>query len=158
MPRLLPKIITAACCLIVSTSPVFAQSQTDDIRPYAKRLNSDQILQHFKGITHEGAYGFSRDGKPSRRYVETHNSNGRVTYTDNGDTETGIWFIANEKLCFNYDSNTISGGCFRVYQIDNCFYYYSDQFQELPYEIDQDYWTARSVKKGQTAECTVSTS
>ena len=46
----------------------------------------------------------------------------------------------------------MEGGCFRVYKVGNCFYYYNDQIPEFSGELDRDYWTARSVKKGRTSE------
>ena len=130
-----------------------AQSQKTDIRPNAYRVQGQALVENFKGRTHEGAYGFSREGKPSRYYTETHHADGRTTYFDNGETDTGVWLIVENKLCFIYDSSELAGGCFRVYRVKNCFYFYSDDIIEQSDELDRDYWTARSVKKGETPQC-----
>jgi len=45
------------------------------------------------------------------------------------------------------------GGCFRVYRVQNCFYFYSDTLIEREDELDRDYWTARSVIKGDQPKC-----
>jgi len=153
------KILTLAVVFTVSlTNAAKAQSQKTDIRPNAFRVMGEELLTHFKGVTHDGAYGFSREGKPSKFYRETHHNDGRTTYIDNGETDLGVWLIAQDKLCFIYDSDKLAGGCFRVYRIKNCFYFYSDDIVERKDEIDYDYWIARSVKKGEEAKCDINLS
>lgn len=130
-----------------------AQSQTTDIRPDAKRITGDALLAEFLGVTHDGAYNFSEEGEAGRYYVETHHDDSRTSYVEDGNTTIGVWSIRQNFLCFQYPGEGMNGGCFRVYKVGNCFYYYSNQLPERRLEIDQPYWTARSVKQGEAPNC-----
>jgi len=143
-------VIFTSLCL---TTPTFAQSQTTDIRPNAKQVIGDKLLAAFKGHTHDGAYNFNFEGVAGASYQETHNDDGSVVYKEDGDVFHGVWIIQREKLCFRYARNDLGGGCFRVYQVKNCYYFYSDRLPQHDNELDQTYWTARSVHKGQEPEC-----
>ncbi len=139
--------------ILLCPLPATAQNQQTDIRPQAQRLVGEDIRAQFQGKTHEGAYNFTFQGRAQNSYVETHDPKGRVVYKE-GDVEAkGVWFINEDTLCFVYQDDLLNGGCFRVYQVENCFYYYSDQIREVEGELDQDYWTARSVIQGETPQC-----
>jgi len=138
--------------LLLSGSAL-AQSQNTDIRPDAKRVVGDKLLKEFLGVTHDGAYNFTDDGEPQRFYRETHHKNSQTSYVEDEQTMLGVWTIMRDQLCFEYPGDRMSGGCFRVYKVGNCFYYYSNQIPESSMEIDRDYWTARSVKEGQIPNC-----
>jgi hypothetical protein len=145
-------------CLFGFASPVWGQSQSTDVRPDAKRIIGDALLVEFKGVTHKGAYNFSDAGEPRKFYTETTRSDGKTIYSDNTTEAEGVWIILRDTLCFVYQSDDMSGGCFRVYKVGNCFYYYSDQLIERENELDREYWTARSVKDGEVASCEPGTS
>jgi len=137
----------------MGSSPSFAQSQKTDIRPQANRIIGKALVKEFSGITHDGAYNFSDDGEPRRFYTETTQDNGRTLYIEDESPSAGNWMIIRDTLCFIYDNDSLSGGCFRVYKVGNCFYYYSDTLKEYVGELDRDYWTARSVKDGDIPTC-----
>lgn len=101
----------------------------------------------------DGAYNFGRNGKAQSFYTETHNADGTLSYKEDGATEPGRWFLRKDTLCFMYPSNQLAGGCFRVYQIKNCYYFYSTTRSQVPHETGEPYWTARSVKMGERAGC-----
>ena len=130
-----------------------AQSQSTDIRPDATRVIGDDLLHAFKNVTHEGAYNFTDDGEPQRFYSEAHHDTGLTTYIEGKINTTGAWLIRKDSLCFAYPETDMAGGCFRVYRVGNCFYYYSTAIPQFADELDRDYWTARSVKKGERPEC-----
>lgn len=130
-----------------------AQSQNTDIRPHANRMMDDDLRANFTGQTHAGAYNFTLKGEPTKFYEERHNKDGSVTYSEGDGNETGIWRVIKHKLCYLYDSNRMAGGCFRVYRVENCYYFYSDNLIEYEDELDRDYWTARSTLKGESPKC-----
>ncbi len=131
-----------------------AQSQDYDVRPEAARVTGAALTAAFKGVIHEGAYNFDANGRPGVRYTERHLANGRVAYAENDDMINGNWIITpNDTICYSYDSNEMGSGCFRIYKLGSCFYFYSDFWTAREDELDQDYWTARSVKKGERATC-----
>lgn len=143
----------ALTALLALGSPAFAQSQKTDIRPHANRVIGEEITAHFSGVTHEGAYNFTDAGDPRRFYTETTGADGRANYKEETLQTVGEWFTKNDTLCFRYNREDMSGGCFRVYTVGNCFYYYSDSLFYRRNELDRDYWTARSVKAGEVANC-----
>ena len=140
-------------CVCLGQPLAFAQSQTTDIRPNANRLVGDDLLAAFEGVTHDGAYKFTDLGDPRRFYQETTHAMGRTSYSEVNRKTEGDWFIEDDALCFEYDRDEMTGGCFRVYQVGNCYYYYSDTLLMRRDELDQDYWTARSVRAGETPSC-----
>lgn len=148
MLRLLLSLI-----LLALPAGAAAQSQKLDIRPYAKRVIGDALRKSFSGKTHDGAYNFTEQGQSRFRYLETHAPNGDVVYSENGRPEAGLWDIYEDTLCYAYVSKLMTGGCFRVYRIDNCFYFYSSTLPEREDEAGRDYWTARSVIDGEVPEC-----
>ncbi len=145
--------IGAFAAIALTPSLASAQSQDKDIRPFGQRVLGDKIEAHFSGKTHAGAYNFSRRGEARDFYVETHNKDGSVVYTEGGERINGRWGVFNDVLCYYYTDNSISGGCFRVYRVENCYYFYSDNLPDNPAEIDGDFWTARSTLKGERPKC-----
>jgi hypothetical protein len=130
-----------------------AQSQSTDIRPNAQRVMGKALKAEFSGIRHEGAYNFNLQGVSQNRYTEMHYKDGKVLYQEGERQNKGAWLVYDDTLCFVYENALMSGGCFRVYKVENCYYYYSDQIVERKDELDREYWTARSVKAGQTPQC-----
>ena len=144
-------LLPLAALAIMTGGVAAAQTQDTDIRPLAERVVGDDLFEAFTGVTHDGAYNFDGVGEPRGRYRETHNPDGTVEYSDKRVSESGAWIIVDDMLCFTYQ--TMNGGCFRVWRVDNCYYYYSDAIPETPGEAGRDYWTARSVAEGETAGC-----
>lgn len=130
-----------------------AQNQQTDIRPQALRVIGDDLRDQFEGKVHNGAYNFTFEGQGLNNYTEMHYPDGRVVYREEDMEANGVWFINRDNICFVYENSAMTGGCFRVYKVANCYYYYSDQIREMEGELDRDYWTARSVLDGQSPEC-----
>ena len=147
------KKILVLTLILGLTATATAQTQDTDIRPNADQLKSDQIKAVFSGAKMDGAYNFGRNGRAQSFYRENHNPDGTLTYEENGVVDPGRWFVRKDALCFTYPSNRLAGGCFRVYQIKNCYYFYSTSRQQVAGENGQPYWTARAVKQGERAGC-----
>jgi len=148
------RLLLTASLFLFCNSAALAQSQDTDIRKNALRIKGDALLESFLNTTHDGAYNFTEEGEPQRFYKETHHEDSKVTYTeDDGNPVDGLWSIRRNLLCFQYPGQKMSGGCFRVYKVGNCFYYYNNDIPEYGFEIDRDYWTARSVKAGEEPNC-----
>ncbi len=158
MPRKFLKPIIAISLTLSFSSVSAAQSQKTDIRPDANRLMGESLRTAFSGRTHSGAYNFTEKGQPTRFYEESHGVDGRISYSENGRKDPGTWLIMKDTLCYLYDASDMPGGCFRVYRVENCYYFYSDRMIERQDELDRDYWTARSVHKGEQPQCEASIS
>lgn len=149
-------LTTALYCLALlalSAPLASAQSQTLDIRPYGERIFGPGLAAHFSGQVHDGAYNFSRDGKARAFYNERHNEDGTVLYIEGDMKSEGRWGVFNDILCYYYNDQALNGGCFRVYRVKNCYFFYSNNLPDDPNEIDGDFWTARSTLKGETQQC-----
>jgi len=101
----------------------------------------------------DGAYNFGLNGIARSFYVEQHNPDGTVSYEEDGVVEPGRWFVRKNTICYMYPSDAMTGGCFRVYQLKNCYYFYSSTIAPVANELSRDYWTARAVKEGETPHC-----
>lgn len=130
-----------------------AQSQRLDIRPYGERIMGDELEPHFSGKTHAGAYNFSLEGQARDFYTEQHNKDGTLLYKEGPNRAEGRWGIFGDVLCYYYTGSDINGGCFRVYRVENCYYFYTDTLPDDPKEIISDFWTARSTIKGERQRC-----
>lgn len=130
-----------------------AQTQDTDIRGDAKPLTGSALLAAYQGVTHHGTYAFTRDGTGTAHYTETTRADGTVTYKEGDLVAEGAWVPSHDTLCFRYRSPNMSGGCFHVWTVGNCYYYYSTTLPDLPQEKLDLYWTARSVKAGETPDC-----
>lgn len=138
-------------------APLHAQSQDVDIRGDAKQLTGSALLSAYRGVTHKGTYAFLRDGTGTTHYTETTRADGTVEYKEGDLIAHGAWVPSQDSLCFRYKSDYMSGGCFHVWQIGNCYYYYATNQigfgAASPSERPDTYWTARSVKSGETPDC-----
>jgi len=143
----------AVLSLAAFPNDALAQSQNTDIRQPANRVTGNNLKATFAGQTHSGAYNFTAKGEPTRFYEERHGKEGEVAYSEGDGIEKGMWGVFKDILCYRYDSNTMAGGCFRVYRVANCYYFYSNNLIEREDELDRDYWTARSTLKGETPAC-----
>ena len=147
------KLCSALLLTLGLTVTAAAQTQDTDIRPDASQLSGDEIKTVFSDAHMDGAYNFGRNGKAVSFYTEKHYPDGTLTYEEDGIVDPGRWFVRKNALCFMYPSNRLSGGCFRVYQIKNCYYFYTTSRRRVPGENGQPYWTARAIKKGERAGC-----
>lgn len=141
--------------LIAGLTPpsMMAQTQDTDIRPIAKRLLETDLKLYFTGQTFDGAYNFTFATKARNKFIETHNEDRSVKYVEGELVAEGYWGIFDDNICYHYHNPDMNGGCFRVYRILNCFYFYSNRLPDDPNEIEGDFWNARSVIKGDTPEC-----
>jgi len=153
MPLRLKLIVSVITGLMFMPPLASSQSQSLDIRPYAKRITGDDLEGQFSGQTHAGAYNFSLGGDARDFYTERHNKDGTVLYKEGDSRAEGRWGVFNDVLCYYYTNSNINGGCFRVYRIENCYYFYSDSLPDDPNEIDGNFWTARSTLKGERQKC-----
>lgn len=139
-------------------APAWGQSPDYDVRPQSQKLSTEQLATAFTGVTHQGAYNFDAEGNPGNRYTEWHADDGTILYREDSFVAKGGWTVIDGRICYRYDSVAISGGCFDVYQLGQCYYFYSARLTRNNARLPSgeewgDYWTARSVPKGGRATC-----
>jgi len=139
--------------LLAISAPAMAQTQDTDIRPYAESFTADDLRATFSDNIFDGAYGFARNGKARSFYREVHRPDGTVTYTEDGVTLNGTWSILRDQLCFAYETAAMAGGCFRVYEVGNCLYFYASRQPEQLDMTGKTQWVARAVRDDDTPQC-----
>lgn len=150
---MLARLFALPIMMTLTSTTALAQSQDTDVRAKASRVTGEALIEAFSGVTHKGAYNFSAQGRASNFYTETHLKDGPVKYSEGGQAHDGDWAIFRDSLCYSYDEADMPGGCFRVYKIGTCYYFYSASIREMRDELDRDYWTARSVQDGDEPTC-----
>ncbi|WP_017931178.1 hypothetical protein [Robiginitomaculum antarcticum] len=128
-------------------------TQDIDIRPTGEQVTGESLSAAFSGVTHKGSYAILRENTGTKDYTETTFSDGTVTYNEGDMVATGQWRRFGERICYSYEQDHMAGGCFYVYQVGNCYYYYGSNAAGIMGAQDGLYWIARSVKTGETASC-----
>ncbi len=144
------RILFLFLCVYVNSFALnaFAQDATTKSIRQGERLTEDRILELFSGQKHLGIYNGGNS------FVETHYPDTRVYYEEEGDEpDYGVWTMRDQMLCFVYRSDRYSGGCFRVYKVSNCFYFF---YENMPYrkdELQTENWNSKGFMEGTDNDC-----
>lgn len=121
-------------------------------------LTQQELRVAFSGKTHRGTYSFLRNDIDTYAFTETTHEDGRILHvqTTSGKAieDTGQWEIDENRICYDYDDARLRQACFEIYVLGNCYYHYQVEVQGFPTKG----FTARSVIKGETANCDPSVS
>ena len=153
MKNLLLKPLISLSFALSFISLAHAQTQDTDVRPFGKQLNAAQIKSEFTGTTLDGAYQFISPRTAEKNYIETHYANSTVRYIEGNVDTKGYWQVIDDYVCYNYPYSFFSGGCFQIYKVENCYYFYSLKDMRLNRKLGDELWTARAVKKDETPLC-----
>ncbi len=113
-------------------------------------LDGPSIIKVFDGKAVSGVYS---DGTPVK---ETYKVGGGIDYWDSYRSTTGTWSVVNNLLCTFYNDSEMSGGCFRVEQVNaNCFDYFAlaGSTEEALTPSDKPRYTARAHIEGAPDTC-----
>lgn len=141
-----------ALFVFLMAAPALGQSQSYDVRDEAARVSGQALKSSFAGVTHKGAYNFDARGRADNRFTEWHGADGKILYREGELLAKGTWTLARDMICYNYDDDRLSGGCFEVYKLGTCYYFYDSAVVNFA-ATESIFWTARSVPKGQSATC-----
>ena len=145
--------ILAAFITAAPTASAGEPTQDIDIRPDGVQVTGEMLDLNFSGVTHKGTYAILRESTGTKDYTETTYEDGRVRYKEGDLVAEGRWDRVGDQLCYRYYDAAMAGGCFYVYVVGNCYYYYSNNAAGIFGVRNGLYWTARSVKSGETASC-----
>ena len=118
-------------------------------------LSEAELINAFKGQTHQGTYSFVRRNFSSFGFSEETRADGTTYHLQQDRLDTGTWDISGERLCFNYDDSAHGNFsaynpiCFNIYQRGNCYYHYQVSLRG----VAQYGFTARSVIDGERPNC-----
>ena len=146
----------AAIAAFVTAAPLARAdepTQDIDIRPDGVQITGEMLDLNFSGITHKGTYAILRENTGTKHYTETTMADGRVVYKEGDLVADGRWARDGDRICYIYQDDQMAGGCFYVYVVGNCYYYYSSNAAGILGARNGLYWIARSVKDGENASC-----
>ena len=117
-------------------------------------LTGETLKQAFAGKTHFGTYKEKRERTGTNQFSETTHADGTTDYKE-GDMELkGIWRVMKDRICYKYDGNQVSGvHCFRIYEVGTCFYGYNPAVTTRKGPINANYWSVKSLQKGDISTC-----
>ncbi|MDD9908347.1 MAG: hypothetical protein OXR62_01530 [Ahrensia sp.] len=113
-------------------------------------LNQSQIATRLFGKRLIGEYA---DGQS---WAENFNTDGTSDYVQDGRLSVGRMFFDLDLLCFSYQPQELTGGCFEVWQRGtNCFDFYA-RTSIIASRTDRQFgrnWDARAWIEGVEATC-----
>lgn len=104
------------------------QQRGAQIRQQGVQLAGEELVSAFSGFVHYGTYILNTQNRVEGRYSEYHYPDGTMDYADDeGVVSSGQWSVNGAKLCYQYDEDGshMSGGCFYIYQLDSCYYFFN---------------------------------
>ena len=141
-------LITLACLLPVSASALGPDELYPDVE-HSEPISEAQLRAAFTGKTHVGSYNFLNRDITTFAFEETTAEDGKIRHIQQGILDTGKWEIKENIICYDYDDPTLRQACFHMYLRGNCYYHYQVSVEGLA----KFGFTARSVIKGQRADC-----
>ncbi len=116
----------------------------------SKPLSGSEIQSQMFGRLLSGDY------PNGERWAERFNYDGSSDYSENGNVRRGKMTLTGNVLCFSYDTEKDSGGCFEIWKRSpNCFDFYGARSDA---SLDQrnfgKAWDARGWYSGQPSTCT----
>ena len=117
-------------------------------------LTGEALKQAFADKTHFGTYKEKRERTGTNQFRETTHADGTTDYKE-GDMELeGIWKVLKDRICYKYQSDQVSGvHCFRIYEVGTCFYGYNPAVTTKKGPINANYWSVKSLHKGDISTC-----
>jgi hypothetical protein len=117
-------------------------------------LIGDDLTAAFSGKTHYGTYKERRERTGTNQFRESTKSDGTTYYVEGDMKLHGQWRVFDEKICYQYDSTEVSGvHCFVIYEAGTCLYGYAPSATGPNGPINANYWTVKSIRKGDVSTC-----
>ena len=138
----------AVVILLLALAAVDTRAQAGE--PGGLWLPGDRIVEALGGKTLGGRYA------NGRTFIERYLPDGRLEYSEDGQTMGGHWSVTAGTLCTIYDSDP-AGGCYRVTKAGaNCFEFYFAARTEAAApgpEGSVPAWTAQGSVASEPATC-----
>jgi len=137
--------------LMLSVLPVSVLAQ-DEFLPDIETeepLSAGEVTDMFSDQTHRGTYNFEFQNFIGYRFEETTTSDGKTIHRLGARVDIGTWIQTDNIICFEYESEDLTGACFKFYQRGNCIYHH----QQTDGGQMASRFTAVSVIKGESPNC-----
>lgn len=146
------RILGSILMLATLAAPVSAQEVPSDLSPV---LGTD-IYTLFSGRTMDGTYKDVHERSGTKYFIETFHENGRTDYQEGNIETKGWWAPKGNQVCFRYLKDSgLSGelACYRVFQSGTCIYSYNPALVIDNKPVDPNYWSAKTILKGDISTC-----
>ena len=135
----------AALMIIVSTTSGIAQLSLAPLSPdeVRMRLFAQRVIGEYSN---------------GQNWAEKFNSDGTSLYVENERLLTGKMHFEGKRLCFTYNNEAMTGGCFEIWpRGSNCFDFYAQRKEGLPATLNDKRfgrgWDARAWVDGSPSTC-----
>ncbi len=134
------------------TAPDHTQIRGAQIIAQGVQLSGDNLKAAFSGYVHYGTYILNAQNEITASYSEYHYDDGRIYYThSDGHNSQGSWTSLGPLICYRYHSGNLAsnlddglsgGGCYEIYELDECYYFFNARGQydgySTRYKIGQE--------------------
>ncbi len=118
------------------------------------RLSGDTLQAAFAGKTHFGTYKTRRERTGTNQFRETTAADGTTDYTEGDMNIQGVWRVFDEQICYQYQSDEVPGvHCFEIFEAGTCLYGYDPSVVGPNGPINANFWSVKSLRKGDVSTC-----
>ena len=120
----------------------------------APRLLDDaELVAAYAGKTHLSFYRRYVEAYGGKYFEESYRADGELDYRAGDVGLSGLWQVANGRICFQYPETSLSSGCFVVTHDAGCYYSYQIGDDGEPIGLTTGEWWIRAHVKGTKPDC-----
>ena len=157
-PRILKTfaLLAGLCVLVpgVTAQEINLQGDSYINGQELKQLSGDSLTAAFAGKTHHGTYKTTRERTGTNQFREITAADGTTRYKE-GDMElSGTWRVIDDRICYQYDSDLVTGvHCFNIFEAGTCLYGYDPSIIGPNGPLNANFWSVKSLRKGDISTC-----
>ena len=155
------QLVCVSCTAFFAALPTLASAQitTESAPKNLTLLQGDTLNKAFNDRTMDGTYKGVRERTDTSNFTETFFKNGATDYREGKLRERGRWQLSGppgfeDVICFMYQG-TMAGppSCFTVFRDGTCLYSYSPRMVKNGKPLNNNYWQAKTVIRGELSSC-----
>ncbi len=151
---------TTSAALILA-SPLTSLAQTSDSNgpQNLTLLQGNTLNEAFYGRTMDGTYKGVRERTGTSAFTESFFKDGTTDYREGKLHERGRWQLSGapgfeDVICFRYQGKMAGPpSCFTVFREGTCLYSYSPGMVRNGKPLNNNYWQAKTVIRGELSSC-----
>lgn len=118
-----------------------------------RRLDNAGLIAAYAGKTHLSFYRRYVEEYGGKYFEESYNPDGSLNYRAGDLALSGLWRVADGRICFEYPGSSLYGGCFVVTYEAGCYYSYEIGPDGAPMGFANGEWWIRAHVKGTKPDC-----
>lgn len=118
-----------------------------------RQLDNAGLVAAYAGKTHLSFYRRHVEEYGGKYFEESYSADGTLQYRAGDIALTGLWQVANGRICFQYPDTPLNSGCFIVTHEAGCYYSYQIDSDGNPFGLATGEWWIRAHVKGTKPNC-----